>query len=97
MKISKFETHFEDGDLKELFSLFTCCTKFELSQVYDKNSDHFYEKVELSEEYSVTEEKSEIALDAWRSVLYFLYKKGYSLYKDGNVIQIASIENDFSG
>ncbi len=97
MKITELETVFEDDELKEIFSLFTCGTKYEKLQIYDKNSEHYYKNVILNSEYSVTEEKREIALDAWRSIMFFLHRHGYSLYKNGSAINLKSIEDDFSG
>jgi hypothetical protein len=84
-----------EEDLKEVFSLFTSSTKYEREQVYDTHSGHYYMDEELSEEYSLNEEKREYALDAWRAVMYFLYRKGYSLCKDGKEIDLSFSEEEF--
>jgi len=84
-----------EEDLKEVFSLFTSSTKYEREQVYAVDSGHYYLYEELSEEYSLNEEKREYALDAWRAVIYFLYRKGYSLCKDGKEIDLSFSEEEF--
>src|SRR5213595_532265 len=65
-----------EDDLKEIFSLFTSCTKYEGDQIYDKNSGHYFLEVRPFDEYTLTEENHEYALDAWRAVIYFLYSNG---------------------
>ena len=82
-----------DEDLKELFSLFTSPTKYEVEQVYDKESSHYHLNINLEEEYDLTEEKREYALDAWRAVLYFLHRKGFSLVRNKEKIDLSFIEN----
>ena len=84
-----------EEDLKELFSLFTSSTVYEREQMYDPQSGHYLFEVELSEEYSLNEEKREYALDAWRAVMYFLYRKGYSLCKDNKIIDLSFSEEEF--
>ena len=84
-----------EEDLKEIFSLFTSATEHERQQMYSPQSEHYFLKQNLSEEYSLTEEKREYAFDAWRSVLYFLHKRGYSLSKDSKEIDLAFINSEF--
>ncbi len=84
-----------DSDQKELFSLFTSATLHEREQIYDPNSNHYFQNTDLTEEYSLTEENREYALDAWRAVLYFLHSKGYSLVKDNKQIDLSFSEEEF--
>ena len=84
-----------EDDLKEIFSLFTSSTKYERDQVYDQHSAHHFLEVKPFEEYTLTEEKREYALDAWRSVIYFLHSKNYSLWRDGKRSDLSFIEDDF--
>jgi hypothetical protein len=84
-----------DDDLKEIFSLFTSSTKYERDQVYDKQSGHYFLEVDLFDEHTLTEEKREYALDAWRAVTYFLHSKGYSLCRDGEKINLSFSVDEF--
>lgn len=84
-----------EDDLREIFSLFTSSTKYERDQVHDEKSGHYFLKVELFEEHTLTEEKREFALDAWRAVIYFLHSKGYSLCKDGEKTDLSFSEDEF--
>lgn len=84
-----------EDDLKEIFALFTSATKFEKLQVYDEQGDHYFRKVQLSEEYSLTEETREFAFDAWRAVTSFLNSNGYSLKKDGSIVSLAFSDEEF--
>lgn len=84
-----------EEDLKELFSLFTSATKHERAQVYDEKSEHHFSGVELFDEYTLTEEKREYALDAWRAVTYFLHSRGYCLCRDGRQIDLSFSEDAF--
>lgn len=84
-----------ESDLKEIFALFTSATTHEKHQVYDPTSDHYFLKTNLSEEYSLTEEKREYALDAWRAVLYFLHSRGYKLTKIDEEIDLSFSEDEF--
>lgn len=52
-----------EDDLKEIYSLFTSSTHHERKQVYDELSEHYFLDVILADEYSLTEEKREFALD----------------------------------
>jgi len=85
-----------EEDLKEIFALFTSCTKYERDQVYDKDSDHFYLKQNLLEEYSLSEEKREYAVDAWRAVIGFLHAKGFTLKKGEQEFDLGAISNGTS-
>lgn len=84
-----------DDDLKEIFALFTSATKFEKLQIYDEQSEHYFHNVQLSEEYSLTEETREFAFDAWRAVISFLNSKGYSLSKDGRIVSLTFSDDQF--
>jgi hypothetical protein len=85
-----------EEDLQELFSLFTSATKYERDQVYDEKKEDYFLRVRPFDEYTLTEEKREYAFDAWRAVTYFLYVRGYSLYKDGKQINLSFSEEEFS-
>ncbi len=84
-----------DDDLREIFGLFTSCSKFEKGQTYDEASEHFFGGVDLAEEYELTEPKREYALDAWRAVMYFLHRKGYAIEKDGWRVDLSWAEDEF--
>ncbi|MFH1732190.1 MAG: hypothetical protein ABIF82_11160 [Planctomycetota bacterium] len=84
-----------DNDLRGLFSLFTSVAKEERDQIYDDRTGHHFPRVDLSEEYELTEPKKEYALDAWRAVLYFLYRRGYALYKDDRALGLDWAEDEF--
>jgi hypothetical protein len=68
-----------EEDLKEIFALFTSPADEEISQIYDETSAVHFSKENLGDEYSLTQEKREFAIDAWRAVNYFLHRRGYSL------------------
>lgn len=95
MKATKDRIELSENDLKEIFSLFTSCTVHERKQTYDKSSDHYYLNVEPLLECSLTQEKREFALDAWRAVVYFLHLKGYSLCKAGQQLHLDFIRDEF--
>ena len=84
-----------EDDFKEIFALFTSATKFEKLQVYDVQNEHYFKNVQLAEEYSLTEETREFALDAWRAVISFLNSKGYSLSKDGRIVSLTFSDDQF--
>ena len=84
-----------EDDLRELFSLFCSPTKYEKEEMYRLSSDHHFSGVNLSEEYQISEEKREFAIDAWRAVLFFLYSRGYSLCKDRKTIDLSFSEEHF--
>lgn len=71
-----------EEDLKEIFGLFTSPADEEVSQIYDETSKFHFKKENLADEYSLTQEKREFAIDAWRAVNYFLQRHGYSVVKD---------------
>ena len=82
-------------DLKEIFALFCSATRFEKLQVYDEQSEHYFRNVQLSEEYSLTQETREFALDSWRAVISFLNSKGYSLSKHGTIVSLSFSDEVF--
>lgn len=96
MRIINKKILLEDEDLKEIFSLFCSPTKYEVEQIYSDKSSLSYRNVNLQEEYSVTLEKKEFSIDAWRSILLFLHRKGVNLLKDGEEINLSFIEKEIS-
>jgi hypothetical protein len=84
-----------DDDLKEIFSLFSSCTKFERDEIYDKESPQYFKNIRLFDKYELSEDKKEISLDAIRSVLYFLFRNNYALSNDGAPIDLSFIEDYF--
>jgi DNA repair photolyase len=72
-----------EEDLQEIYALFTSPADEEVSQIYDETSEFHFRKENLAEEYSLTQEKREFAVDAWRAVNYFLQRHGCSLVRDG--------------
>jgi hypothetical protein len=95
MDIFEHAILFSDSELKEIFALFSSGTKYEREQIYDPTSEHYFEQVDLAQEYELHEEKRECALDAVRGVLYFLHRAGYKLEKGGEVKSIESINGSF--
>ena len=73
-----------DEDLRELFAFFSSPTDEELHQVLSPSHTNFYKQENLDAEYSLTQERREFALDAWRAVTYFLYRKGFNLCRNGS-------------
>ncbi len=84
-----------EADLKEIFQLFTSVSLEEREAVYDSSSPHCLGNVCLDDEYELCEPKREYALDAWRAVLSFLRTRNYSLVKDGQVVDLSFIEDQF--
>jgi hypothetical protein len=95
MEIEHGKLILSDRDLREIFSLFSSPTKYERDEVYQEESIHYFEQVNLSDEYQLCEEKRDFALDAWRAVSFFLYKKGYALTKNGKVFELSGAEEEF--
>lgn len=95
MNASGTSIHLSEDDLKEIFALFTSATRFEKLQVYDEQSEHYFRKIQLSEEYSLIEDTREFALDAWRAVTSFLHSRGYSLSKDGRILSLSFSDDQF--
>ena len=95
MQATNGSIELSENDLKEIFSLLTSCTIQERDQIYDESSDHYYLKVEPLLEYSLTQEKREFALDAWRAVSYFLHVKGYTLCKAGQQFPLDFSNEEF--
>lgn len=84
-----------ENELKEIFSLFTASTNYELKQIYDNKSHHHFLSEKLKEEYELSQSKAEFANDAWRSVLYFLHIHGYILKKNDKEITLDFIKKEF--
>jgi hypothetical protein len=95
MRATSDRIELSEDDLKEIFSLITSCTIHERNQIYDESNDHYYLQIEPFLEYSLTQERREFALDAWRAVIYFLHSKGYSLCKGGQQIPLAFSNEEF--
>jgi len=95
MEISNGKVVLSEDDLKEIFELFSSPTKSEIKNIYDKKGEHYFIKTDINEEYSLTQNKKEYALDTWRAIIYFLYLRGYSLEKDGKRIGLSFIEEKF--
>jgi len=89
MKISDNQILLDDDDYKEIFSLFCSPTQYERVQIYLPESDHYFRKVDLQEEYSLNQETKEFSVDAWRSVLSFLGRNGLSLLRDGKELNLS--------
>jgi hypothetical protein len=84
-----------DDDMREIFSLFRSCTRFEREQIYNPANRHYYKGINLSEEYELTEERKEYARDAWRAVIYFLYRRGYQLCQGTDVVSLDFVDEEF--
>jgi len=94
--INKDVLEISEEDFKEIFALYTSSTKYERDQTYDVNCIHFFRNEDLNAEYSPSLDKREFAVDAWRAVLYFLYKHGFSAYKDGVVYDLSFTDAFFA-
>jgi hypothetical protein len=79
-----------DDELREIFALFSSPTDYERQQAYDKTETHFYEREDLSREYTLTQERREFAEDAWRAISYFLYRRGFRLTRNGEEFDLAA-------
>lgn len=86
---------FAETDFKEVFSLFASSTAHELHQIDDPASEHYFERVDLMKEYELSYEKREFAIDALRAVLAFLHRHGYRLERDGEILSLAGISQQF--
>jgi hypothetical protein len=93
----KLKMELSDDEIREIFALYTSCTKYERDQIYDESSEHYFLNVDLCEEYEQVGPTKEYALDSWRAVLFFLYRKGFSLHKGGHSIDLDWAENEFMG
>ncbi len=79
-----------DSDLKEIFALFSSCTKEEIAAIYASADELFFENENLDETYELTQEKAEFARDAWRSITLFLDRHGYVLSRRGEFVDLKS-------
>jgi hypothetical protein len=95
MEIENGKPVLSDRDLREVFSLFSSPTKYERDEVYQEEGSHYFEKINLSDEYELCEAKRDFALDAWRAVTFFLHTKGYALTKDGQIFDLSGSEEEF--
>ncbi len=94
MEIINEKVLLDEADYRELFSLFCSPTRYELLQIYSKENNYYYEKVDLQEEYTLTQEKREFSIDAWRSVLLFLNRKGFLLIKNEGKVKLSFIKEE---
>lgn len=83
-----------EDDLRELFALFSSPTEDEIEQIYTSGDRLFFRNEDLTEEYSLVQEKGDYARDAWRAVLYFLNRHGYSMTKNGEPIGLEPMDCD---
>jgi len=97
MDINQGKILLAEEDLKELFGLFSSPSKHEKRQIYERDSIHYFKKIDLSQEYSLTQEKHEYALDAWRAVVSFLHLRGFCLVKEEKIVNLGWIDEDFVG
>ncbi len=95
MNISDHEIEFSEDDLKEVFGLFSSPTEHELQQTYDPNSEHYFKRIVPLEEYDLSQDRREFALDAVRATITFLHRHGYQIEKDGQVFGLAGILEHF--
>ncbi len=96
MDITKGSISFTESDLKEVFELFSGPSRYELRRMYDPRSEHFYERINLSDEYELTLPKREFALDALRAVLAFLHRQGYKLEKESTITNLNGVFDYFA-
>jgi len=97
MKVTQREIVLDEKDLKEIFGLLASPTKSETAQIYQPGSGHYFEDENLSQEYDLTQEKREFALDAWRAVISFLRARGFAaVTKSGEKVDLSFIEDKFS-
>ena len=68
MNITEHEVEFSEDDFREVFALFSSVSADELGQVDDPSSEHYFRRLDLSEEYHLSFEKREFAIDALRAV-----------------------------
>jgi hypothetical protein len=80
---SKARVTLTDEDLRELFAFFSSPTDEELHRVLNPSHANFYKQENLGAEYTLTQERREFAVDAWRAVTYFLHRNGFSLHREG--------------
>ncbi len=85
----------DDGQLKELFALFSSRTAKEKEQIYADGSWRHFSKETLDEEYPLSQSKRDHAKDAWRAVMSFLRSRGYVLLAEGKAVDLAFIDSEF--
>ena len=84
-----------EDDLREIFALFCSTTRYERNQIYDKDSGHHFASENLDDVYDLSQEKREYALDAWRAVMYLLYRRGFKLRRNNEEIQLNFADEEF--
>ena len=95
MDITDRGVEFSEEDFREVFALFSSVSADELGEVDDPSSAHYFRRLDLSEEYQLSFEKREFAIDALRAVLTYLHRHGYRVEKDGQIISLKGILEDF--
>ena len=93
MEVKNNRISLDDSDWKEIFSLFCSPTQYEIGQIYSEGDDQFYQTRDLNREHTLTQEEREFAIDAWRSVLYFLRAKGFTLSLGKEEVDLEFIKN----
>jgi len=81
------EINLSDDDLRELFALFKSPSEEEVRRIYSPEDRLFFRNEDIAKEYSLMQERGDYAMDAWRAVIYFLHRHGYSVTKDGQVVE----------
>ncbi len=79
-----------EDDLKELYALHTSCSRYEYDEVFDEASSNYYLDEKLHDEQEMVGAKIDFAIDSWRSALLFLSRRGYSLLKGDEVIDLSN-------
>ncbi len=79
-----------EDDLKEIFALYTSCSRYEYDEVFDEASSNYYLRENLRDEYELGGDKGDYALDSWRSALLFLSRRGYSLMRGDEIIDLSN-------
>ena len=87
--VVKHPIELSEDDLKEIFALWTSCSRYEYDQIFDEGCRHYYLREDLNDEYETTGAKVDFAIDSWRSALLFLSRRGYSLMKGDEVIDLS--------
>ena len=95
MNVTDREVEFTEDDCREVFALFSSVSAYELAQIDDPGSGHYFRRLDLAAEYQLCSEKREFAIDALRAVLTFLHRHGYRVEKDGEVTGLQGILEDF--
>ena len=91
MNITEREVEFSEDDFREVFALFSSPSSYEMVQVYDQNSEHYFRLLNLSDEYDLSSEKRGFSIDALRAVLTFLHRHDYRVENGGKILSLQGI------